>query len=79
MANVKVTNICCLGAGYVGGPTCTVIASKCPEIKVTVVDKSEDRIQVVHSDFMTLNIVRSPQQMLIFSNLLFPLGMECWW
>jgi len=45
MANVKVTNICCLGAGYVGGPTCTVIASKCPEIKVTVVDKSEDRIQ----------------------------------
>jgi len=29
----------------VGGPTCTVIASKCPQIKVTVVDKSEDRIQ----------------------------------
>ena len=49
MANVIVTNICCLGAGYVGGPTCTVIASKCPEIKVTVVDKSEDRIQVVIS------------------------------
>ena len=49
MANVKVTNICCLGAGYVGGPTCTVIATKCPEIKVTVVDKSEDRIQVVIS------------------------------
>ena len=72
MANIQVTNICCLGAGYVGGPTCTVIASKCPEIKVTVVDKSEDRIQVVHSDFMTLNIVRSPQQMLIFSNLLPP-------
>ena len=44
--SLKVSKICCLGAGYVGGPTCTVIASKCPEIKVTVVDKSEDRIKV---------------------------------
>lgn len=36
--------ICCLGAGYVGGPTMSVIALKCPEIKVTVVDLNEDRI-----------------------------------
>lgn len=43
---LAVRKICCLGAGYVGGPTCTVIASKCPEIKVTVVDKSKERIQV---------------------------------
>jgi UDPglucose 6-dehydrogenase len=34
---MKIKNIC-LGAGYVGGPTMSVIALKCPEIKVTVVD-----------------------------------------
>ena len=35
---MKITNICCIGAGYVGGPTMAVIALKCPNIKVTVVD-----------------------------------------
>jgi len=40
----KITNICCLGAGYVGGPTMAVMALKCPEIKVTVVDLNVDRI-----------------------------------
>ena len=44
------TKICCIGAGYVGGPTCAVIANKCPDIKVTVVDKSEERIQAWNSD-----------------------------
>lgn len=41
---MKIKNICCLGAGYVGGPTMSVIALKCPEIKVTVVDLNEGRI-----------------------------------
>jgi UDPglucose 6-dehydrogenase len=41
---MKTKNICCLGAGYVGGPTMSVIALKCPEIKVTVVDLNEARI-----------------------------------
>jgi UDPglucose 6-dehydrogenase len=41
---MKIKNICCLGAGYVGGPTMSVIALKCPEIKVTVVDLNETRI-----------------------------------
>ncbi|WP_419211091.1 nucleotide sugar dehydrogenase [Maribacter sp. X9] len=40
----KITKICCIGAGYVGGPTMSVIASQCPEIQVTVVDINEDRI-----------------------------------
>jgi len=40
----KITNICCIGAGYVGGPTMAVIAQKCPHIKVTVVDLNEQRI-----------------------------------
>ncbi len=39
-----IKNICCIGAGYVGGPTMAVIAQKCPEINVTVVDINEARI-----------------------------------
>ena len=42
MKDIK--TICCIGAGYVGGPTMTVIAHKCPEIKVTVVDINPERI-----------------------------------
>jgi len=44
MIKMKITNICCIGAGYVGGPTMAVIAQKCPHIKVTVVDMNEERI-----------------------------------
>ncbi len=40
----KITSICCIGAGYVGGPTMAVIAQKNPDIKVTVVDINEQRI-----------------------------------
>jgi len=42
---MKIKNICCIGAGYVGGPTMAVIALKCPQIKVTVVDKNQDKIK----------------------------------
>ncbi len=45
-----IKSICCIGAGYVGGPTCSVIALKCPHIKVTVVDKSQERIDAWNSD-----------------------------
>ena len=38
-------NICCVGAGYVGGPTMAVIADFCPDILVTVVDINEERIK----------------------------------
>lgn len=41
----KIKNICCIGAGYVGGPTMAMIAYKCPDIKVTVVDINKDRIK----------------------------------
>jgi len=40
----NITKICCIGAGYVGGPTMAVIAKKCPHIQVTVVDLNEARI-----------------------------------
>lgn len=41
---MKIKNICCIGAGYVGGPTMAVIAQKCPKVKVTCVDINEERI-----------------------------------
>ena len=41
---INIKNICCIGAGYVGGPTMAVIASKCPNIKITLVDKNQNRI-----------------------------------
>ncbi|RCW90762.1 nucleotide sugar dehydrogenase [Winogradskyella arenosi] len=41
---MKITKICCIGAGYVGGPTMAVIAKKNPNIKVTIVDINEARI-----------------------------------
>lgn len=41
---MKITKICCIGAGYVGGPTMAVIAQKCPDIQVRVVDLNEQRI-----------------------------------
>ena len=45
----EIKNICCIGAGYVGGPTMSVIADKCPEILVNVVDINKDRINAWNS------------------------------
>ena len=51
MNNIKfVKNIVCIGAGYVGGPTMAVIANKCPDYRVTVVDISEERIDAWNSE-----------------------------
>ena len=41
----EIKNICCIGAGYVGGPTMAVLADKCPFLKVYVVDLNEERIR----------------------------------
>ncbi|MBN1403836.1 MAG: nucleotide sugar dehydrogenase [Opitutales bacterium] len=43
-------NICCIGAGYVGGPTMAMIAQKCPDIRVNVVDINAERIAAWNSD-----------------------------
>ena len=65
----RIKKICCIGAGYVGGPTCCVIASKCPEIQVTVVDLSKPRIDSWNSEklpifevgrLFTFAVVHSP-------------------
>ena len=47
---MKIKSICCIGAGYVGGPTMAVIALKCPHIKVNVVDINQDRIDAWNDD-----------------------------
>ena len=44
------SNILCIGAGYVGGPTMTAIARYCPEHKITVVDINEERIRRWNSE-----------------------------
>lgn len=41
--------ICCIGAGYVGGPTMAMIAAKCPHIRVDVVDLNAERIAAWNS------------------------------
>ena len=43
-SSMNIKNICCIGAGYVGGPTMAVIALKCPEVNVHVVDLNQERI-----------------------------------
>lgn len=42
--------ICCIGAGYVGGPTMAMIAKKCKDVTVTVVDLNQSRIDKWNSD-----------------------------
>ena len=45
MNQTKIKKICCIGAGYVGGPTMSVIADKCHDLTVSVVDINEERIE----------------------------------
>lgn len=47
---MKIKQICCIGAGYVGGPTMAVIALKCPDLKITVVDINEEKIDMWNSE-----------------------------
>ncbi|MEI6890741.1 MAG: UDP-glucose 6-dehydrogenase [Pontiella sp.] len=44
------TKICCIGAGYVGGPTMAMIAKQCPHVEVNVVDINEVRIAAWQTD-----------------------------
>ena len=46
---MDIKNICCIGAGFVGGPTMAVIADNCPDIQVNVVDINSERIELWNS------------------------------
>ena len=50
------SNILCIGAGYVGGPTMTAIARYCPEHKITVVDINE-AVSYTHLTLPTIGYV----------------------
>lgn len=45
-----IRNLLCIGAGYVGGPTMALIADRCPEVRVTVVDINPDKIAQWNSE-----------------------------
>tara|TARA_B100000963_G_scaffold353725_1_gene368956 strand:+ start:290 stop:1672 length:1383 start_codon:yes stop_codon:yes gene_type:complete len=47
---MNINKICCIGAGYVGGPTMAVIAQKNPDIQVTLVDLNKEKIDLWNSD-----------------------------
>ena len=53
---MKIKNICCIGAGYVGGPTMAVIAHKCPDINITLVDTNPERINLWNGSLDSLPI-----------------------
>ena len=56
----SIRSICCIGAGYVGGPTMAVVADRCPHIQVTVVDLNEERIGAWNSADLSLLPVYEP-------------------
>ena len=56
----SIRTICCIGAGYVGGPTMAVIADRCPQIQVTVVDLNADRIEAWNSSDLSRLPVYEP-------------------
>ncbi len=53
MSFTQIRTICCIGAGYVGGPTMAVIADRCPHIQVVVVDQNKDRISAWNNPDLT--------------------------
>ena len=53
---MKIKNICCIGAGFVGGPTMSVIAIHCPEINITVVDINKEKINLWNGDVNKLPV-----------------------
>src|SRR5690606_24911648 len=55
-----VKSICCIGAGYVGGPTMAVLALKNPEIKITVIDVNQERINAWNDTNLDLLPVYEP-------------------
>ena len=53
MGRYEVKKVCCIGAGYVGGPTMIVFANKCPDIQFKVVDLNESRIEAWNNEDLT--------------------------
>ena len=58
--NEKIKKICCIGAGYVGGPSMAIMAEKCKTIQFTVVDIDELRIKNWNEENLDLLPVYEP-------------------
>ena len=56
----QIRNICCIGAGYVGGPTMAVMADRCPSIQFNVVDINQERIKAWNSSNLDLLPIYEP-------------------
>ena len=66
MKNTFIKNICCIGAGYVGGPTMSVIASNCPDLRVDVVDINKQRIEAWNDpDFSKLPVFEPGLELIV--------------
>ena len=81
MSTIKIKKICCIGAGYVGGPTMSVIADKCPDVEVRVVDINKQRIDAWNDSNLSKLPIFEPGLDLIISrtrgrNLFFSTEME---
>ena len=50
--SLSIKNICCIGAGFVGGPTMAVMASKCPDIVFHVIDINEKKNGPLFESFL---------------------------
>ena len=50
MLTGSIKKVCCIGAGYVGGPSMAVFADNCKNIQFTVVDINKDRISAWNDD-----------------------------
>tara|TARA_A100000164_G_scaffold253318_1_gene225639 strand:+ start:2626 stop:4056 length:1431 start_codon:yes stop_codon:yes gene_type:complete len=77
----EIKNICCIGAGYVGGPTMAVIADKCPHINVNIVDINPERIKAWNSEDLSKLPIYEPGldeiiQRTRFKNLSFSCDVE---
>ena len=74
----KIRKICCIGAGYVGGPTMAVIADKCPHLEINVVDINKNRIKAWNDNDLSklpifepgLEEIIKKEEIKIFSSLL---------
>ena len=74
---MEIKNICCIGAGYVGGPTMSVIALKCPNINVTVVDANANKIKAWNGPLDKLPVFEPGLKEVVkkaFNNLEYNLG-----
>ena len=77
---MDIKSICCIGAGYVGGPTMAIIAKYCPDIQINVVDINPERIsQWNEKEFSNLPIYEPGLKEIVkkWFNTLFPWLERC--